>query len=226
MNMRTNTAIDIRKALEDEIASGIQPPGTRLEEISLAQRFGVSRTPIREALRLLDSSGLVEVRPRRGAIVAAPTLDRLVDMFEVMAEMEAFCGRLAAKRMSVDERAELKAQHETCRLASESGQTDDYYEANARYHEVIYAGAHNAFLMEEVQQLRRRLRAYRRLQLRARDRLTDSFAEHTAITDALLNGDADVAGRLLHAHVSIQGDRFGEWLKTLNDARMISEPAE
>ncbi|MEO1204738.1 MAG: GntR family transcriptional regulator [Pseudomonadota bacterium] len=224
--MATISAIEIRKILEDEIASGVQKPGTRLEEIALADRFGVSRTPIREALRLLDSSGLIEVRPRRGAIVAAPTLDRLVDMFEVMAEMEAICGRLAAQRMSVEERGALMAQHAVCKAACESRNVDDYYEANALYHELIYAGTHNTFLSDEVRQLRRRLRAYRRLQLRARDRMNDSLAEHAEITNAIINMNAEEAGRLLHAHVSIQGNRFGEWLKTLNKAHIVQELAD
>lgn len=223
--MRANSAHDIRKRLEDEIASGAQPPGMRLEEAALAERFGVSRTPIREALRLLSASGLVEIRPRRGAIVAALSLDRLVEMFEVMAEMEATCGRLAARRMTSEERTGLKRQHERCCFAFEANDPDLYYEENVRYHAIIYAGTHNRFLAEEVQQLRTRLQAYRRLQLRAGDRLSDSLAEHAQITAAIADGDSTLASRLLYDHVSIQGNRFGDWLTSLNAARLISEPA-
>lgn len=224
--MRTNSAADIRKILEDEIACGVQTPGTRLEEITLASRFGVSRTPIREALRLLASSGLVEVRPHRGAIVAAPSLDRLVDMFEAMAEMEAVCGKLAARRMTPAERNALSAQHDKCWKTVEGGNKDDCYDENARFHALIYQGTHNSVLSEEVQQLRTRLRAYRRLQLRVPDRVRESFAEHEAIAEAIVNADATRAADLLHAHVSIQGDRFSEWLKTLNESRLVFELAD
>ena len=82
-------AVQLAKVLEDEIATGELSPGTRLEEVALADRFGVSRTPIREALHLLSASGLIDLRPRRGAVVACLSLERLLQMFEVMAEMEA-----------------------------------------------------------------------------------------------------------------------------------------
>lgn len=220
------TAVDIQKALEDEIASGRHPPGARLEEIALAERFGVSRTPVREALRLLSSSGLVDIRPRRGAVVAELSLDRLIEMFEMMAEMEAVCGRLAARRMTKGERAELVAHHNACQAAFETGDTDVYYEANARYHATIYAGTHNSFLAEEVRRLRNRLQAQRRLQLRVPDRVRDSLEEHAGITEAIVSGDGDAAAQRLYAHVSIQGNRFGDWLTSLNVARLIREPAE
>lgn len=220
------TAVDIQKALEDEIASGRYAPGARLEEIALADRFGVSRTPIREALRLLSSSGLVEIRPRRGAVVAEMSLDRLIEMFETMAEMEAVCGRLAARRMTKSERAELVGHHNQCQVAFETGDPDVYYEANARYHATIYNGTHNTFLAEEVRRLRNRLQAHRRLQLRAPDRVRDSLDEHAGITEAIVGGDGEDAARRLYAHVSIQGNRFGDWLTSLNAARLIREPAE
>ena len=89
----------LRESIEEEIATGKLLPGTRLDEVELATRFGVSRTPIREALRLLLGEGLVETRPQRGAVVAQVTPQRLIEMFEVMAELEAMCARLAARRI-------------------------------------------------------------------------------------------------------------------------------
>src|SRR5207237_5339650 len=91
---------ELREILEEEIATGRLPPGTRLDETELSERFKVSRTPIREALIQLASIGIVEARPRRGAIIPQLTPQRLVEMFEVMAELESMCGRLAARRMS------------------------------------------------------------------------------------------------------------------------------
>ena len=211
----------LRQVLEDEIASNRLKQGARLEEEALAKRFGVSRTPIREALQMLSASGLVELRPRRGAIVASLRLENLLEMFEVMAEQEALCGRLAARRMSDEERQALVTQHEICGRAGLGGDADLYYEENSQFHNIIYDGTHNRFLASEVKQLQHRLRAYRRLQLRLQGRMHSSFAEHSAITEAVVNGDEEQAGKLLRAHVSVQGECFDDWLASLNAARLM-----
>jgi DNA-binding GntR family transcriptional regulator len=104
----------LRDAIEDLIATGDLHPGDHLDETELATRFGVSRTPIREALIQLASMGLVMIRPRRGAVVAEVAPEQLVEMFEVMAELEAMCGRLAARRMSSDDQAVLQSAHNAC----------------------------------------------------------------------------------------------------------------
>ena len=114
-------ATRLRAQLEEEIVTGKLPPGTRLDEVSLANRFGVSRTPIREALFELSSTGLIETRPRRGAVVANVGPGRLVEMFEVMAELESMCGRLATRRMSDAERNALEEAHLACERAAETG---------------------------------------------------------------------------------------------------------
>lgn len=220
--MTSNHASQLATVLEEEIASGQVAPGTRLEEVALAGRFGVSRTPIREALRLLSASGLIELRPRRGAVVASLSLDRLLDMFEVMAEMEATCARFAARRMTDAERDLLRRQHIVCGKSGESGDSDRYYDENARFHGLISQGAHNAFLAEDVQRLRRRLQPYRRLQLRVGGRIEASFAEHTRITEAIVAGDGDAAAEAMRQHVSVQGDRFGDWLSTINAEKLVT----
>ncbi|MFS2117573.1 GntR family transcriptional regulator, partial [Herbaspirillum frisingense] len=97
----------LRESIEEMIAVGKLAPGQHLDETSLAEEFGVSRTPIREALIQLASMGIVEMRPRRGAIVAEIGPQQLIEMFEVMAEFEAMCGRLAARRMTPAEHVEL-----------------------------------------------------------------------------------------------------------------------
>ncbi len=215
---------ELRQLLEDEIASIQLPPGTRLEETALAARFGVSRTPIREALQMLSASGLVELRPKRGAVVASLSLETLLEMFEVMSEMEALCGGLAARRMTDQERDDLKNQHEVCGRAGESGDGDLYYEENTKFHRIIYLGTHNRYLADEVLRLHHRLRAYRRLQLRLRGRVQTSYAEHSAITDAIVKGDERMAAELLRAHVSVQGECFSDWISSLNAARLVSSP--
>ena len=128
-------------------------PGQHLDETELATRFGVSRTPIRETLIQLESMGLVVIRPRRGAIVAELGPQQLLEMFEVMSELEATCGRLAARRMTAQEQQVLLAAHEACKAAVEALEPDEYYYRNEAFHEAIYAGSHNSFLFEQTRGL-------------------------------------------------------------------------
>lgn len=209
------TANALREALEDDIAVGLYPPGTRLDEVSLAKRFSVSRTPIREALIELSASGLVEIRPRRGAFVREIGIPRLIKMFEVMAELEAMCARLASRRMDAAERAVLFEAHERCAAAARAGDPDAYYIANEAFHDAIYAGSGNGFLAEQARELKNRLKPYRRLQLRVRNRVGNSLAEHQAIVDAIQAGNDDEAARVLRSHILIQGERFNDFVASL-----------
>jgi DNA-binding GntR family transcriptional regulator len=190
-------------------------PGQHLDETELAERFGVSRTPIREAMQQLASMGVVVIRPRRGAIVADLGPQQLVEMFEVMSELEATCARLAARRMTSEEQVTLRAAHQACKDALDAQEPDEYYYKNEAFHEAIYAGSHNQFLIEQARSLYRRLRPYRRLQLRVRNRLAKSYAEHDGVVQALLEGDGEKAAHLLREHVMIQGQRFADLMASL-----------
>jgi DNA-binding GntR family transcriptional regulator len=210
-------AARLHAAIEQDIATGILPPGARLDEVGLADRYRASRTPVREALRLLAASGMVEIRPRRGAVVAMVGPERLYEMFEVMAELEAMCGRLAARRVTAQGREGLLAAHEACRAAT--GDPDAYYEANESFHRAIYAAAGNAFLAEQCVALQRRLRPYRRLQLRVGNRVARSFVEHGAIVDAIAAGDGGAAVAALREHIVVQGERFADLVASLASLR-------
>lgn len=213
------TAQTLREAIEDDIAVGRYPPGARLDEVTLANRFAVSRTPIREALIELSVAGLVEIRPRRGAFVREIGISRLVEMFQVMAELEAMSVRLAARRMTTEDLEALRSAHEACCVAAASGTPDEYFRANESFHEAIYAGSHNEFLAEQARALQNRLKAYRRLQLRVRNRVNTSLAEHQAVVDAVLAGDAEAAERALRSHILIQGERFNDFVASIGESR-------
>jgi DNA-binding GntR family transcriptional regulator len=214
----------LRESIEEEIAVGKLLPGTHLDEVELATRFGVSRTPIREALSLLLGEGLVESRPRRGAVVAQVSPPRLIEMFEVMAELEAMCARLAARRITDEEFGAMELAHEECRSAAAGRDPDAYFYANERFHFALYTASHNVFLFEQAAALQRKLRPYRRLQLRVRNRLAGSFEEHQAILDALRACDADAAASSVRRHVIVQGERFADLIASL--ARMNSAAAD
>ncbi len=205
----------LRQVIEEEIVAGRLAAGSRLDEVQLAERFGVSRTPIREALLQLAVTGLVETKPRRGAVVSAPAPDLLLAMFETMAELEAACGRLAARRLVPDDEAALRAALAACAAAAASGDTEAYYAENYTFHTVIYRACRNAFLCEQAHSLHRRLAPYRRLQLRARHRLGQSLAEHEGVVAAILAGDETAAAERLRGHVVVQGDRFTDLMMSL-----------
>ncbi|WP_207455477.1 GntR family transcriptional regulator [Azospirillum sp. SYSU D00513] len=205
----------LRDELENEILTGHIPPGQKLDEVSLATRFGVSRTPIREVLQQLASAGLVEIRPRRGAVVAQLGPEQLVQMFEVMGGLEGMAGRMAARRHTEEDRKALQRIQDACLAAARSGDTDAYYYENERFHQAIHAASHNAFLIEQCTALHRRLKPYRRLQLRHRNRMASSLAEHTAVLEAILALDGDRAERLMRDHVVIQGERFTDFIAML-----------
>jgi DNA-binding GntR family transcriptional regulator len=221
--MSERTAVRLRDTIEQEIATGELPPGTRLDETVLAERFGVSRTPIREALLELAASGLVEHRPRRGAVVAQASPGRLFEMFEVMAELEGMCGRLATRRISDWQRKALSDACKACAKAAAGGDTDAYYYQNERFHYAIYSACGNSFLTEEAQRLHRRLKPYRRLQLRVHNRMLTSLAEHEAIVEAILAGDAEAAETLLKAHIVVQGERFSDLVANLSKLEEVAE---
>ena len=198
----------LRERIEERVVTGVYRPGTRLDETDLAAAFGVSRTPIREALIQLAAAGVIEMRPRRGAVVAQIPPKRLQEMFEVMAELEAMCARLAAACLSEAERADLVAAHRACEARVAAADPDGYYRVNEAFHQTIYHLSHNGFLSEQALQLQRRLRPFRRLQLRLAGRLQSSFAEHERVLEAILAGNGTAAAEALRDHVRMQGGRF------------------
>lgn len=194
-------AEQIRRVLSDEILSGALPPGTRLDEIALANRFDVSRTPVREALREMASAGLVEHQHRRGVFVIEIPDQRLADMFEYAAEMEAVCARMAAIKMSRAEREELLAVHLDSHVHVVNEDMDAYDAANLRFHERLFSGCHNSYLFEAAMAARSRVLAYRRVQFTVGDRLSNSFAEHSAIVMAIVRGESEHAAEQIRDHV-------------------------
>jgi DNA-binding GntR family transcriptional regulator len=200
---RLTLAEELRLQLADDIVRGLLGPGTGLDETELARRFGVSRTPVREAIRQLAASGLVEVRAHRGAVVARPSEERLLGMFEAMAELEALCAGLAAERMSPAERGLLEAVHEELRALIQGGDPQRYHEVNEAFHAAIYAGAHNAYLAEMTHATRSRVQPFRRAQFRNLGRLAKSHVEHDCVVLAILRGDRDGAATAMREHIML-----------------------
>lgn len=209
------TSNNVVHVLEDEILEGILKPGTRLDEQALARRFSVSRTPVREALRHLASSGLVEIRRNHGSLVRQLTTNELIEMFQVMAELEGLCSRLCARRMTVEKIAELRAHNEVCEERARANDHDGFFDANTLLHEAIYSGSQSGYLQEEVRKLRNRVNVYRRHISFQPRRMIHSAAEHTKVIDAIERGDEDEAHRFMREHVDLLAGSAADVLVTL-----------
>ena len=191
----------LRVTLAQEIASGALAGGAVLDEQALASRFGVSRTPVREALRQLAAVGMIDTRPRRGAVVITVTPARMMALFEASAEIEATCARLATYRMTMAERAAIQRVHREGEALVRRKDHDGYIALNHEFHDLIYHATHNEVLVEQAVALRTHLSEFRSAQLRDEDRAARSWAEHEAILTAMSQGDGVGAERHMRAHL-------------------------
>ena len=189
--------------LADDIVNGRLGPGFRLEEVRVAERFGVSRTPVREALRQLEVMGLVKKRPNRGVEVISIDNERLTHMFEAMAEMEMMAARLCAARMTPQERERLAAQHADSARFVEAGDIAAYESANTVFHSLLYAGTHNPTIEQMCIDIRRRVSPFRRNQFRMTGRLILSHQEHDAVVEAIMAGNEAEAMTAMRRHITV-----------------------
>jgi DNA-binding GntR family transcriptional regulator len=205
--------------LADEIAasvlSGEFRPGLRLDEKTLAERYAVSRTPVREALRQLASTGLIDVKPRRGATVVRITSAQLETLFGAMAEIEATCARLSAISMTPLERRRLGSFHETMLKLVQQNDAEKFTTANLALHTQIYQGAHNAIIADFAIGLRRRLSPFRRAQFRTEGRLPRSHEEHRQVVNAIIAGDSAAAHTAMFNHMSLVEESFERLAETI-----------
>jgi len=192
---------EVCRKIADDIVLGSFAPGVRLDEAMLAARFKVSRTPVREALKQLASTGLVVYRPNRGSVVAEVTPAQLDQMFEAIGELEAACARHAAVRMSESERNQLCEVHAQARLAMQAGDADLYDDLNRALHSIIIRGSHNPTLIDLATSLRHRISTFRRTQFLNLERMAESFEEHSVIVEALLSRDAVTCYREMRSHL-------------------------
>ena len=199
--MSTTSVDRIYKSVAEQIIKGSLKPGEKLDEKLLASQFGVSRTPIREALRELNARGLIDLTPRRGGMVAEIGLEQLSDMLDAECELEGLCARLAAMRMTALEKGQLRDLHDRLKSAAEMQDGAGYLAMNQHFHDLICAGAHNATLADSTRALRERLSPFRQSQADEQGRrFTRSVEEHEAIIDAISRGDADASYESMRLH--------------------------
>ena len=213
METRANT---IRDALEQEIISGVRFPGERLDEPQLTRQFKVSRTPVREALVELATSGLVEMRPHRSAVVAEIGAGQVIQMYEVLAELEGLSARLAVRRMTRDERSALAAQHARIGRLIEADGTDEFPALNMTFHDMIHVGAHNDILRAEIDGLNKRLAPYRRIYREEPLDLRIPYEEHDGVVAAVLDRDEKSAEQIFRDHTALRADHVADFIAAYN----------
>lgn len=188
--------------LRSQIGAGALAPGARLVERELAQELGVSRVPVREALRRLESEGLVTVQPRRGVVVRSLTPGDLEDLFDVRLALEAQAARLAALRADADQVAALDQIVSQSRRAMREGDRAALAVANTAFHDAVVEAAHNPLLSSMLEPLQGRLRWL----FQQNDDPSLLCREHEQILDAIAARRVDDAGRLAIAHVRTSRD--------------------
>jgi DNA-binding GntR family transcriptional regulator len=193
----------IRLAVESDIRNGVLVPGDSIDEQELAERYQVSRTPVREALLQLKVQGMLDSRPRNGMVVARMDVQELLAIWELMAEMESVCARLACQRMSKEERDELAQIHRQAESAADADDMNAWREANHAFHEALYKGCRNPYLRDQLLSLRARTSAYLRHAFSAVGRVRSSYEQHSQLVDAFLANDPDRAEKMMKRHMDL-----------------------
>ncbi len=221
--MRSSHAERLRALIAEEILSFRLKPGEKLDEARLAEKYGTSRTPVREALRQLSSDGLIQIRHNRGAIVAKVGIRELVELLEVMAELEGACGRLAAKSSSVQTLGAIHAAQETCREQAELRNARGYQGADDGFHQAIYAASRNDCLIKLTLGIRNRVAAYRP-KIEHASQIGFSVSEHDQIVHAIQESLPEESDRLLQLHTINLGSDLRRIFALMSDDETPKHP--
>jgi DNA-binding GntR family transcriptional regulator len=192
--------------IRELIRKGLLKKGDRIIETELCDSLGISRTPLREALRILSSEGLIDVIPNKGAHVAQPSMRDVREMFEVMSILEGVCARVAAEKMTDGKFAKIEKLHQKLEKHFAEKDAEKYLNANQDYHVLVQEMAGNKVLDEVVNGLRQKILLYRYRQLYQQDRFNDSIKEHRLLLDAFRARDPEAAEHLMKQHLIKQCD--------------------
>jgi DNA-binding GntR family transcriptional regulator len=192
---------EVAERLRQRIFAHELTPGTWIDEQKLAEQYGISRTPLREALKVLASEGLVELRPRRGCYVTEISRQDMDDIFPLMAMLEGRCAAEAVNRATPSDIAALKEIHERLESAARDGRIDAFFEANQEFHKKIQELSGNRWLLSVIQDLRKVLKLSRLHSLSLEGRLQQSLDEHRLIMAALEARNGATAEKLMHDHL-------------------------
>lgn len=194
-------AVRVADALRAKILEGDLPEGEKIREKALTEEFGISRTPLREAMKMLAAEGLIELIPNRGAIVSRQSDAELEEAFPVLAALERLAGECAAQNATEDEIARIEEMTERLRATVEAGDRIAYFELNHEIHNFLLAAARNQTLLRTHKTVAARIYRARYQANLKQSRWRSALGEHEAIAQALRARDAARLGRLLHDHM-------------------------
>ncbi len=225
MNITMDEAI-VRRSLHDELVERLQrliiegelTPGEKVPEKELCERYNVSRTPMREALKVLASEGLVTLTPNRGSSVTAVTVEDLEEVFPVMGALEALSGELACARISDKQVAAVRKLHDRMVVHYQAGELDAYFAVNQQIHEAILEAAGNETLSAQYLSLSTRIRRARYVANMTAERWAQAVDEHEQILSALEARDAARLASILRKHLSNKFATVKEWLLAQEEA--------
>ena len=192
----------IRRHIANDILNECYELGAKLDEKGLAEKYGVSRTPIREALRQLEYARLVEIKHNKGAVVISPDKEYLQNLFETAAELEGLCARFAAARMTMIERMHLQEIHTQAEQAAVNNDIEEYSIINRRFLAALVQGMHNPIMAEVVNRCLVQTGPFRKKQFEIENRLRASIKEHEKVLEAIKEHDMDKAHKMMSTHVS------------------------
>lgn len=206
----------VAATLREQIFDGALAPGSFVDEVALCERLKISRTPLREALKVLSAEGLLRHEPRRGCFVNEVTERDLDEIFPVIALLEGRCAFEAARKASDADLVALEVLHERLQKAASSKRIVDYYGTNYAIHEAIITLADNRWLAQVIGDLRKILKLARLQQLHAPGRLEQSLREHLAVFAALKARDAEGAEAAMRTHLTRQREALRELSRQQN----------
>ena len=192
--------------LREAILKGDLKPGERLMELQLASKLGVSRTPIREAIRMLEQEGLAVTTPRKGAEVAKMTLKDMEDVLEIRDALDELAVRIACQKISDEQLKQLEDMKELFEKSTQTGNVKKIAEADVTFHDVIYEATGNPKLVTLLNNLREQVYRYRVEYIKDPKNYPTLIAEHEAILESLKNRDVKNAVEAMHVHVANQAE--------------------
>jgi len=199
---KLSTVQRIESTLMEEISVGELSPGMRLDEVRLAERFGVSRTPIREALSRLTAQGILIPGEKRGVFVAEYSREELSQIFEAMHEIEAACARIASQRLNLLARTDIEFAQTECMEAAQAGDRAGYLRANEAFHTAIYQATGNPYMAEIATEFRRRTGPFRAKKFATKEDLIKSAESHRALIDNIFSEDSNTASNGMRSHMT------------------------
>ena len=199
---KVSTVQRIEQELMEDIGAGKLAPGTRLDEVGLAERFGVSRTPIREVLSRLTAHGIAVPGEKRGVFIAQYTREQLAQIFEAMHEIEAACARIASQRLTLLSRTEIETAQAECVAAAEAGDRAGYLRANEAFHLAIYKATGNPYMAELASEFRKRTGPFRAKKFATTEDMISSAQSHYELINDIFSEDSAAASKGMRSHMT------------------------